>query len=125
MVLENDGLLRFLGRKDRMIKTRGHRVELDEVEAALLGIEGVLEGAAYVIPDTIGSVQIMADVTVNPEHPLDNNIILGNLRDRLPSYAIPRSLRVAATLPHTSSGKVDRNALIELHAKATTESLNQ
>lgn len=125
VVLENDGLLRFLGRKDRMIKTRGHRVELDEVEAALLGIEGVLEGAAYVIPDTIGSVQIMADVTVNPEHPLDNNIILGNLRDRLPSYAIPRSLRVAATLPHTSSGKVDRNALIELHAKATTKNLNQ
>ena len=108
-----------------MIKTRGHRVELDEVEAALLGIAGIIEGAAYVVPDNNGSVQIMADVTVDPEYQLDKDIILKHLHNQLPKYAIPRSMRIATTLPHTSSGKVDRNALINLHMKATTENLNQ
>ncbi len=125
VVKKNDGLLRFLGRKDRMIKTRGHRVELDEVEAALLGIAGIIEGAAYVVSDNNGSVQIMADVTVDPEYQLDKDIILKHLHNQLPKYAIPRSMRIATTLPHTSSGKVDRNALINLHMKATTENLNQ
>ncbi len=42
VVRRDDGLLRFLGRKDRMVKTRGHRVELDEVEAALASHESVV-----------------------------------------------------------------------------------
>jgi len=121
VVRNSDGMLRFLGRKDRMVKTRGHRVELDEVEAAMLGISGVMEGAAYVIPDGIGSVQIVADVTINPEYSLTQSEIIEHLRNQLPAYAIPRSIHIAKTLPHTSSGKVDRNALIALQLKSKTE----
>ena len=49
-----DGNLKFLGRKDRQIKTRGYRVELDEIEVALLSHEGVQEAAVYAMPDPEG-----------------------------------------------------------------------
>ena len=58
-----DGNLKYVGRKDRQVKTRGYRVELDEVEAALLSCPSVEEAAAYVVPDGQGSVMIRAAVT--------------------------------------------------------------
>lgn len=117
VVRKKDGLLRFLGRIDRMIKTRGHRVELDEVEAALFKIAGVSEGAAYVIPDDSGSVEIMAKVTVNDEIQLTNAKLLDQLRSQLPAYAIPRSIEIVQALPHNSSGKINRKLLAEQHLK--------
>lgn len=115
VVLKNDGLLRFLGRIDRMIKTRGHRVELDEVEAALTKITGVSEGAAYVVPDDTGSVEIMAKVTANEDGKLTNTYLLDQLREQLPAYAIPRAIEIVQTLPHNSSGKINRKLLVEQH----------
>ena len=50
-----DGNYRYRGRKDRQVKTRGYRVELDEVETALLSHPQVQEAAVYTIPDGQGS----------------------------------------------------------------------
>ena len=61
--LRQDGVnYDFLGRKDRQIKTRGYRVELDEIEAALLAHNGIEEAAVFAIPDSEGSQQIQAAV---------------------------------------------------------------
>ena len=54
---ESDGVLHFLGRKDRQIKTRGHRVELDEVESVLLTHASVEAAAVYGVPDGIGKLR--------------------------------------------------------------------
>ena len=58
--LDQDDNYLYLGRKDRQIKTRGYRVELDEIEVALLSHQNVEEAAVYPIPDGQGSNLIEA-----------------------------------------------------------------
>ncbi|MEM8713466.1 MAG: AMP-binding protein, partial [Planctomycetota bacterium] len=107
-----DGRLAFLGRKDRMVKTRGNRVELDEVEAALASHPAVLEAAAYTVPDGAGSRTIRAAITAR-EAGAQASVqdVLSHARTRLPSYAIPRELAWVEAFPRTTSGKIDRRAL--------------
>ena len=107
VVRQDDGLLRFLGRKDRMVKTRGHRVELDEVEAALCSHPAVSEAAAYAVPDGRGSKVILSTVTTHGGRPEGAADILRHARGRLPGYAVPQDLVVASDLTRTTSGKID------------------
>ena len=94
-----DGNLKYLGRKDRQIKTRGYRVELDEVEAALLSCPGVEEAAAFAVPDGHGSNQIEAAVTLKDRQVLTGEAVLAHVAGRLPVYAVPVSLELLAAFP--------------------------
>ncbi|MCB1887573.1 MAG: amino acid adenylation domain-containing protein [Rhodocyclaceae bacterium] len=116
VVRHPDGLLRYLGRKDRMVKTRGHRVELDEVEAALASHPAVSEAAAFVVPDAHGSKQIHACVTLCDGARADAAVLMRHARTKIPAYALPRHLDVADDLPRTSSGKIDRRQLAATNA---------
>jgi amino acid adenylation domain-containing protein len=106
-----DGNLKYLGRKDRQIKTRGYRVELDEIEVALLAHEAVEEAAVYAVPDGLGSNLIEAAVVPKPETQVESVQLVEHLAKRLPSYAIPSKLMVTRDFPRTSTGKIDRRAL--------------
>ncbi len=106
-----DGNLQYLGRRDRQIKTRGYRVELDEVEAAMLSFPGVEEAAAFPIPDGQGSQWIAAAVTARNGTRLVADEILGHAAERLPPYALPVRLEVLDRFPRTSTGKIDRREL--------------
>ena len=108
-----DGLLRFLGRKDRMVKTRGNRVELDEVEAAFASHAAVAEAAAYVIPDATGSKAIMAAVKFSDEAEATVAALTQHAKTFLPSYALPQELVIVDEFPRTTSGKIDRRQLAE------------
>ena len=108
--LDEDGLLHFHGRRDRQLKVRGNRVELDEVEALLLTHPGVRECAVFALrsaagPATdIGAAAIVTDDTTG-------TVLRRHLADQLPGYAVPRAVEVRATFPRTTSGKIDRRAL--------------
>ncbi len=110
-----DGLFRFVGRKDRMVKVRGHRIELDEVEAALLGHEAVARAVVFAVPDVEGSQRIEAVVTLRPglSGTVDVETLTAHAGRHLPRYAVPRALRITDTVPLTSTGKADRVTLIE------------
>lgn len=110
---DSNGLLRFLGRLGRMVKTRGHRVELDDVEAAIASMNGVLEVAAIAIADKHETAQIVAAICIDPSRVKGSPDVLEYVRGKLPPYAVPRELRVVSGLPHTSSGKVDRKQVLE------------
>ncbi|MEL7061720.1 MAG: hypothetical protein AAGN46_16965, partial [Acidobacteriota bacterium] len=103
-----NGHLTFGGRADHQIKVRGHRVELGEVEAALLRISGVEQAAAFAVPDGEGSSRILA-VVVAPRGADDT--LKAELRGLLPTHAIPSRVAHLDILPRTPTGKVDRNAL--------------
>lgn len=123
----------FLGRKDRQIKTRGYRVELTEVEAALLRHPAVQGAAAYAVPGSDGTKRIEATVTLVPTDAADPaaasehasgesptseaSVSEASIRDDaaryLPSYALPERISVIERFPRTSTGKIDRQALQE------------
>jgi amino acid adenylation domain-containing protein len=109
--LEANGNYRYLGRKDRQIKTRGYRVELDEVEMALLAHEGVQEAAAYPIPDNQGSSLIEASVILKQGIDTTQSELLDHLSRRLPPYAIPVRIDILNVFPRTSTGKINRREL--------------
>lgn len=111
-----DGRFELLGRKDRMVKTRGHRVELDEVEVALGSHVAVEQAVVYTVPDGEGSHQIEAAVTLHTgtgrDLP-DSADLIRYAAGLLPRYAVPRVLRIVDEVPRTSTGKADRLALAE------------
>ena len=111
MRVDADGLLRFCGRKDRQIKTRGYRVELDEVENALSLNAAVGECAVYAMPDGEGSQLVEAAVILKKEMPATD--LRTDLARRVPPYAVPHKILVLDDFPRTGTGKIDRRALRE------------
>ncbi|HEY2443581.1 MAG TPA: non-ribosomal peptide synthetase, partial [Streptosporangiaceae bacterium] len=104
-----DGTLMMLGRGDRQVKIRGHRVELGEVEAALLGHPMVAQ-AAVLAAGTGEFRQLVAYLaTTGPE--LTEEKLRGYLAGRLPQYMVPARLPILPALPLTPNRKVDRRAL--------------
>ncbi|MFB9367114.1 non-ribosomal peptide synthetase [Kitasatospora albolonga] len=105
-----DGTVQFLGRADNQVKIRGHRVELEEVDRALLAVPGVREAAAVVVGERfhrlVGFLAGGPDLT--PETARDR------LARALPGYMVPAELRVLPALPTTANGKADRRRLTEL-----------
>jgi amino acid adenylation domain-containing protein len=119
-----DGNLKYLGRKDRQIKTRGYRVELDEVESALLSCVTVDEAAAFAVPDGQGSSLIEAAVTPKPGASLTHDLVATHATTRLPSYAVPVRIHVLDAFPRTSTGKIDRRALAALVSSIAASAAN-
>ena len=110
----DDGVFLFLGRKDRQVKTRGHRVELAEVEAILCEHASVDAAAAFTVPDTEGSHRILAAVSVQPGTELTMRDLREFALSRLPAYAVPEALTTLDPFPRTPTGKVDRLAATAL-----------
>jgi acyl-coenzyme A synthetase/AMP-(fatty) acid ligase len=109
--MDGEGNYLYLGRKDRQIKTRGYRVELDEIEVALLAHQGVQEAAAYPIPDNQGSNLIEASVILKQGVELEQGDLVEHLSHRLPPYAIPVQIDLVDDFPRTSTGKINRRDL--------------
>jgi amino acid adenylation domain-containing protein len=105
----SDGKLIYLGRRDTQIKTRGYRVELGEIEAALNSIDGVVEAAVIAVPDEAITNRLKAFVVTSA--PLASSQLARLCRERLPGYMIPDQVEFRPKLPRSSTGKVDRAAL--------------
>ena len=109
-----DGVLRFVGRKDRQVKVRGYRIELDEIELALTSIDEVEEAAVYVVDDSEGSHELHAQVTLQGVAGAEPAGIAKQLKNRLPWYAVPASVSIAAEFPRTRTGKIDKRSIRDL-----------
>jgi amino acid adenylation domain-containing protein len=104
-----DGMYDFLGRRDHQIKSRGYRIELGEIEAALVSHDAVREAAVVAVPDErIGHALVGFVATVAGLDPTD---LKRHCLQRLPRYMVPGRIVVSETLPHTSTGKIDRQKL--------------
>jgi amino acid adenylation domain-containing protein len=109
--LRDDGLLEFLGRMDRQVKIKGYRIELDEVEVALLSHEAVETAAVFAIRGPDGSSSVEAAVTLRTQGALDADSLRAHLAEILPRYAVPDRVLILDAMPRTSTGKIDRQAL--------------
>jgi amino acid adenylation domain-containing protein len=106
-----DGCLVHMGRKDFQTKIRGHRVEVSEVEMALLDIPGIKRVAVVALEESDNERRLVAYVVAEEDESLTFTQIRQLLKKKLPDYMIPSSFMRLDTLPLTASGKLDRQAL--------------
>jgi amino acid adenylation domain-containing protein len=103
----SDGAYLFHGRRDRMVKRRGYRVELGEIEAGLATHPRVREVAVVAVPDSEAGVRINAFMSLDgPGRP--SIVSLKQFcTERLPRYMIPDLFGFVESLPRTSTDKID------------------
>ncbi|AGC45224.1 non-ribosomal peptide synthetase [Myxococcus stipitatus DSM 14675] len=101
---KGEGELEFLGRKDRQVKVRGYRIELEEVEEGLKRQEGVREAVVEVRGEGLVGY-VVGEVEANK--------VKEGMRRTLPEYLVPTVVVVLEAMPLTVNGKVDRRALPE------------
>jgi len=106
-----DGNLMFLGRLDHQVKIRGFRVELNEIEAALVGHPGIREAAVIASEEVPGDRRLVAYLVPRQAVTLTDLQVRGFLKQKLPDYMLPARYVFLDSLPLTSNGKVDRRAL--------------
>lgn len=113
VILEASGDYAYVGRRDAMVKVRGYRVELGEVEAALYQHPSIAEAAVLPVPDQLLGCRLRAVVSVTgPDAAgLTREALLEHCRQWLPSYMVPDLIEFRDALPRTSTGKVDRAGL--------------
>jgi acyl-coenzyme A synthetase/AMP-(fatty) acid ligase len=104
-----DGNYRLLGRRDHQIKSRGYRIELGDIESALFGHPAVVECAVVALPDPLVTNRIVAFAAT--KEPVSQRELARFCGERLPRYMVPEQIELMASLPKTSTGKVDRQAL--------------
>lgn len=112
--LDEAGLLHFLGRKDHQIKIRGYRVELGGIESTLVNHDAVAEAAVFPIKDNGKVLEIVAAVILKPTVEVTIEALNLYLKDKLPTYAIPKSINIVESFPRTSTGKIKRSKLKEI-----------
>jgi len=106
----DDGAIEYLGRLDRQVKVRGHRIELDEVESALVELPAVREAVVELAGATADTRQVVAYVVPAAPGGAPPNL-LRELRKRLPEYMLPGAIVWMPQLPLSANGKIDRRAL--------------
>jgi L-proline---[L-prolyl-carrier protein] ligase len=109
VTLDDEGNFVFLGRRDGMVKTRGYRVELGEVETALYAHPAVREAVVLPVPDELLGSRLRAFISADGE--LTREEVLDHCRRRLPAYMVPDVVEFCAALPRTSTDKIDRALL--------------
>ncbi|MGW0522114.1 amino acid adenylation domain-containing protein [Crossiella sp. NPDC003009] len=106
-----DGALEYRGRRDRQVKVRGHRIELDEVEARLRADPAV--GEAVVELTGQAGAELTGYVTpAEPGLSVPLDRLRRDLAAWLPAAAVPGRLVELPVLPVATGGKVDRKALV-------------
>ncbi len=105
------GVFSYVGRTDDMVKVRGARVELCEVERAASSAPGVREACAAAVPHERVGCRLL--VAVTPADVAEDEV-LNACRSMLPPMAMPDIVLGLDALPRTSRGKLDRQAVVTL-----------
>ncbi len=106
----DDGSFDYLGRRDHMVKVRGHRIELGEVEAVLTAHPAISEAAVTVTGSGIGA-RLEAFIVSQAGKEPSLLELKRHCAERLPRYMIVDEVNLLPCLPRTRTGKTDRSAL--------------
>jgi amino acid adenylation domain-containing protein len=111
--LRSDGVLEFVGRVDDQVKIRGIRVELGDIEAAVLEHPDV-RAAAATCSDTPAGKRLVAYFVSTGSREVPAAELRAFVKDRLPAAWVPNRFEPIGALPLTPSGKLDRRSLPQL-----------
>ncbi len=113
----DNGAVEYLGRSDDQLKIRGQRIELGEIDRAMLTLPDVAQAVTHACiinqaADTGGDArQLVGYVVSESGLPLDRDALLTALKTQLPPHMVPVVLLQLSALPLSANGKLDRKAL--------------
>jgi amino acid adenylation domain-containing protein len=112
----DDGLLEFIGRKDKQIKLHGYRIEPDEVEVALRSCAGVAGAAVLVRNDASGAPLALAGYVKlqDAQGRVAPDRLMALLRQSVPPYMMPAEIVILDELPWLPNFKIDRQRLAQI-----------
>ncbi|MFD3747686.1 amino acid adenylation domain-containing protein [Nocardia sp. NPDC058633] len=118
--LNPHGELDYVGRTDSQVKLRGQRIELGDIESALLTCAGVAHAVVLLREDTPGDQRLVAYLMAESAVVLDTGAVREQLRTALPAYMIPAAFVVLDHIPRTATEKIARRELPAPESAAVT-----
>lgn len=112
-----DGTIEFLGRLDNQVKINGFRIEIEEIENALVKHDSISQAAIIISEHLKKRKQIIAFIVPANDYNYDSEILTSYLANQLPQYMLPEHVYCINKLPITSSEKLDRVALNKLYSE--------
>jgi D-alanine--poly(phosphoribitol) ligase subunit 1 len=109
------GILRFRGRADNQVKLRGYRVELEEIDHAIMAHAGITRALTVVLNDANGGSRLLAGYSGTMIEDAD---LRRHCASRLPNYMVPSRFVWLEEVPTNANGKADRGAVAQLLGKA-------
>ena len=110
-----DGAVEYLGRSDDQLKIRGQRIELGEIDQALLALDHVAQAVTHACvignASSGGDQRQLVGYVVSAAGKLDTAALREQLSERLPAHMVPVILIELEALPLSANGKLDRKAL--------------
>ena len=114
--MDDDGYIFIVDRRDDFIKSWGHRVSSQEVEAAALRMGQLVSAAVIGVPDDEAGEAVTLFVTARPGAEVTPDEVLAVCRQHLPKYMVPRSVLLLDALPLNANGKIAKPRLREMAA---------
>lgn len=122
VAVDETGNYLYNGRKDLMVKCRGFRVDIGEIESMMHKFPGVAEAAVAAMPDDEIGNRLMGFFIPRPGETVSPEELKAFCAQKVPRYMVPDSLLICERFPRTSTGKVDRGALLRKHAASPAAS---
>jgi len=113
---DSDGYLWFVGRKDDVISSAGHRIGPGEIEDCLIKHEAVAQAAVVGSPDALRGEIVKAFIILADGQTASDSLahnIQQSVKRRLAAYEYPREIEFVDSLPMTTTGKIRRIELRE------------
>jgi amino acid adenylation domain-containing protein len=117
----DDGELEYLGRKDFQVKFMGYRIELHEIEQAILAQDSVHQATVVLCNAQQTDVPELVAFVAGPTL-LDVDLLMADLGKSVPSYMLPKRIIPIPEMPLNDRGKTDRQALREIYQSCTLNS---
>jgi malonyl-CoA/methylmalonyl-CoA synthetase len=111
-VFDDDGYLSIVGRAKDLIITGGYNVYPKEIELVIDAMPGVLESAVVGVSHPDFGEAVTAVVVLDPKAtPLSEAAVIGELKNLLANYKVPKRVHFLPELPRNAMGKVQKNLL--------------
>ncbi|GAB4195555.1 MAG: hypothetical protein Tsb002_28140 [Wenzhouxiangellaceae bacterium] len=118
-----DGLIRFMGRKDRQIKFKSYRIQPEEIEYTLKNCPGVKQSGVVVEHPGEDDERLICFIEEEGTGNLSISEVKKYLIERLPVYMLPSEYIPVDSIPRTINGKIDLVALSKMRKAQASEQL--
>lgn len=109
--VDEEGFITIVDRLSDFIKSYGHRVSSQQIEAYVLELSDVVSAAAIGVPDLARGEAIQVYVVLRKGASLTTDDILMHCRQQMATHMVPRDIFIVDSLPMNEQGKVRKSAL--------------